>query len=155
MHKSSIRFGSAKKSRRFGSVKNSWFGRFLMHIHSHAHLQPNTYAHAHIHYLNLPPLEIFVSYPKIFLTAFFLEPPYFLAIYGSFVTPSKYFFPFQIFRYNLNFATPLKVPLGADRPHRPLATLLALTLTVALTLTLALTGNTCHVHVTPSFNYIL
>ena len=30
MHKSSVRFG--KKSRRFGSVKNSWFGCFLILI---------------------------------------------------------------------------------------------------------------------------
>ena len=51
---------------------------------------------------------------------------YFPLIYGSFVTlpkifyPSKCFSPFQIFGYNLNFAAPLKVPPGEDRPYRPI-----------------------------------
>ena len=60
----------------------------------------------------LPPLEIFVSNPKNLLATFlFLSPIYYsLVCLPNIFYPSKYCFPFQIFRYNLNFVAPIAPP---------------------------------------------
>ena len=68
------------------------------------------------------PRDFLSHTPKIFWRPFFSL--YFSLIYGlvtlpKILYPSKHNFPFQIFGHSLNFYAPLKVPPGADRPHRP------------------------------------
>ena len=68
--------------------------------------------------LNMPPLEIFVWEPKIFLTTFFLASLSFAQLRLSCNSPKnccspsglKILFPFQFFRYIPNFATPIAPP---------------------------------------------